>query len=310
MGRRARWTPLPEVSLSHRLEHLGFSLVFRLFAALPLAAALRLGGRIGDLLYFFDRPHRHLALQHLRIAFPQASTAELVRILRASCRNLGRMAAEFCHLRDFESAALSDVVTITPKAEWDRAIERSKQSGVIVLTAHLGNWELLAHAHGALGHPVTLIHRPMRNQLVDDAITAVRAHAGTRTIPKKSAAREAIRSLRRGGIVAIPSDQNQTTRYGVFVDVFGKQACTTPGVARLAGLTRSPVYPVFIVRDGESGRHRIEIQPEVEMVSTGDREADIVTNTQRCSRIVEDMIRRYPEQWIWFHKRWKTKPGD
>jgi KDO2-lipid IV(A) lauroyltransferase len=189
-------------------------------------------------------------------------------------------------------------------------VEQAQTRGVIVLTAHLGNWELLAHAHGLLGHPVTLIHRPMRNELVDDAIVAVRARAGTRTIPKKAAAREAIRVLRRGGILAIPSDQNQTTRYGVFVDFFGVPACTTPGVARLAALTGSPVYPVFILREGDSERHRIEILPPVEMISTGDREADIVANTQRCSRIVEDMIRRHPEQWIWFHKRWKTRPGD
>jgi KDO2-lipid IV(A) lauroyltransferase len=179
-----------------------------------------------------------------------------------------------------------------------------------VLTAHFGNWELLAHAHGLLGHPVTLIHRPMRNLRVDEAITEMRAHAGTRAIPKKAAARDAIRTLRGGGILAIPSDQNQTTRYGVFVDFFGLPACTTPGVARLAALTGAPVFPVFLVRIGESGRHRFEIQPQVEMVLTGDREADAVTNTQRCSRIIEDMIRRYPEQWIWFHKRWKTQPGD
>ena len=298
------------LSLSHRLEYAAFRLIFGLLASLPLQVALRLGSWIGDVLYFVDRPHRRLALWHLRIAFPQSADAELRSILHASCRHLGRLAAEFCHLPKLDRQSLSEVVSIEPKAEWDRAVACARERGAIVLTAHLGNWELLAHAHGVLGHPVTLIHRPMRNVRVDDAITSVRASAGTRTIPKKAAAREAIRTLRRGGIVAIPSDQNQTTRYGVFVDVFGRSACTTPGVARLAALTGAPVYPVFIVRDGETGRHRIEIQPELEMVSTGDRDADIVTNTQRCSRIVEEMVRRHPEQWIWFHKRWKTRPGD
>lgn len=296
--------------MTYRLEYAAFRLVFRLLAVVPLPLALRLGGWIGDLLYAVDRPHRRLALRHLRLAFPHAGAADLRRILRLSCRNLGRMAAEVCHFSEIDRESLPRFVTIEPKADWDRAVERARESGAIVLTAHLGNWELLAHAHGVLGHPITLIHRPLRNPLVDDAVTAVRARAGTRAIPKKAAAREAIRTLRRHGIVAIPSDQNQTRRYGVFVDVFGTPASTTPGVARLAMLTGAPVYPVFIVRDGESGRHRIEIQPEVEMVSTGDREADIVANTQRCSRIVEDMIRRHPEQWIWFHKRWKTRPGD
>jgi KDO2-lipid IV(A) lauroyltransferase len=297
-------------SLSHRLEYIAFRLIFGMFAVLPLDVALRLGRWIGDVLYFVDRPHRRLALQHLRIAFPHAGDVQLRSILRASCRHLGRLAAEFCHLPQLDRQSVSAIVTIEPKAEWDRAVARAREAGAIVLTAHLGNWELLAHVHGMLGHPVTLIHRPMRNVQVDDAITRVRACAGTRTIPKKAAAREAIRTLRRGGIVAIPSDQNQTTRYGVFVDVFGKSACTTSGVARLAALTGAPVYPVFIVRDGETGRHRIEIQPALEILSTGDRDADIVANTQRCSRVIEEMIRRYPEQWIWFHKRWKTRPGD
>jgi KDO2-lipid IV(A) lauroyltransferase len=297
-------------SLAYRLQFAGFRLLFGLLAALPWGVSLRIGACIGELLYFLDRLHRRLALEHLAIAFPEKSLAEHQRILRASCRNLGRLAAEFCHLPQLDAQSLPRVVTFAQPEEWKQAVARSEQSGAIVLTAHLGSWELLAHAHGLLGHPVTLIHRPMRNGLVDAAIVAVRARAGTRAIAKKAAAREAIRVLRHGGILAIPSDQNQTTRYGVFVDFFGRSACTTPGVARLAALTGAPVFPVFIIREGESGRHRIEILPQLEMVSTGDRDADAVANTQRCSRVIEEMIRRYPEQWIWFHKRWKTRPGD
>jgi KDO2-lipid IV(A) lauroyltransferase len=178
----------------------------------------------------------------------------------------------------------------------------------VILTAHFGNWELLAYLHGLLGHPVTLVHRAMHNPLFDRAIGGIRGRAGTRAIQKKSAAKEAIRTLRQKRILVIPSDQNQTRSFGVFVDFFGKPACTTPGATRLAMLTGAPVFPVFLVREGEGPRHRIEVLPEVEMVSTGDREADVVTNTQRCSAVVESMIRRYPEQWIWFHKRWKTRP--
>jgi KDO2-lipid IV(A) lauroyltransferase len=152
------------------------------------------------------------------------------------------------------------------------------------------------------------VHRPMHNPVFDRAIDAIRARAGTRAIPKKSAAKEAIRTLRRKEMLVVPSDQNQTRSFGVFVDFFGKPACTTPGAARLAMLTGAPVFPVFLVREGEGPHHRIEVLPEVEMISTGDRQADAVTNTQRCSKIIEDMIRRYPEQWIWFHKRWKTHP--
>jgi len=228
--------------------------------------------------------------------------------LRASCRNLGRMAAEFCHLPRLNPTNVSEVVTFGDRAAWERALARADQRGAVILTAHFGNWELLAYVHALLGHPITLVHRPMHNPVFDDAITRIRSAPGTRAIRKKAAAKEALRALKQRGILVIPSDQNQTASYGVFVDFFGTPACTTPGVARLAMLTGAPVFPVFLVRDGESGRHRVEILPEVEMVQTGDREADIRANTQRCSTVVEDMIRRYPEQWIWFHKRWKTRP--
>ena len=137
----------------------------------------------------------------------------------------------------------------------------------------------------------------------------MRERAGTRGIRKKAAAKEALRTLKTGGILVIPTDQNQTASYGIFVDFFGKAACTSPGAARLAMITGVPVFPAFLVREGESGRHRLIMLPEVEMVSTGNREADIVTNTQRCATIIEDMIRRYPEQWIWFHRRWNTRPA-
>jgi KDO2-lipid IV(A) lauroyltransferase len=298
------------VSLSYRLQALGFRLLVAGFTALPLSIGARLGAWLGELLCFVDRPHRRIALQNLALAFPEKPAAEHHRILRASCRNLGRMAAEFCHLPKLDRESLGAIIEFSDRVAWEKALQRCSQTGAIVLTAHFGNWELLAHAHGLLGHPVTLIHRPMRNALVDDAIARMRAHAGTRSIPKKAAARDAIRTLRAGGILAIPSDQNQTTRYGVFVDFFGRPACTTPGVARLAALTGAPIFPVFLMRIGESGRHRFEILPEVDLISTGDRDADVITNTQRCSRIIEDMIRRCPEQWIWFHRRWKTRPGD
>jgi KDO2-lipid IV(A) lauroyltransferase len=292
----------------YRLEYAVFRAALALFAAVPRPLALRLGAALGSLFYLFDVRDRRIARFNLRLAFPARSDAERRRILRASCRNLGRVAAEFCHLGRLTVANLSDSVSFADRAAWERAIQRADEAGAVVLTAHFGNWELLAYAHGLLGHPITLVHRPLHNPLVDEAITTIRERAGTRSIKKKAAAKEAIRVLRQHGILVIPSDQNQTRAFGVFVDFFGTPACTTPGVARLAMLTGAPIFPVFLVRDGESARHRIEILPEVELVATGDREADIRVNTQRCVAIIEDMIRRYPEQWIWFHKRWKTRP--
>ena len=296
------------VRFSYRVEYAVFRAAFAFFANLPRSLSLRLGAWLGELFYLFDVRDRRVAWFNLAMAFPERSVEERRRILRVSCRNLGRVAAEFCHLPRMTAAALPELVTFADRAAWDRAIAAAQQKGAIIVTAHFGNWELLAYVHGLLGHPVTLVHRPMHNPIFDEAITAIRAGAGTRSIKKKAAAKEALRALRQHGILVIPSDQNQTLSFGVFIEFFGKPACTTPGAARLAMLTKAPVFPVFLVREGESGRHRIEFLPEIEMVSTGDRDADIRTNTQRCSDAVEAMIRRYPEQWIWFHKRWKTRP--
>jgi KDO2-lipid IV(A) lauroyltransferase len=279
-----------------------------MFAAMPLSVALRVGAWLGEIFYLFDRWDRRIALFNLNIAFPDKPVTEHRRILRASCRNLGRVAAEFCHLQRLDVTRLSQLLSFADRGAWEHAVERARQRGAVILTGHFGNWELLAYAHGLLGHPVTLVHRPMRNVIFDQAVTEVRSTAGTRAIKKRAAAKEALRVLKQHGMLAIPADQNQIHSYGVFVDFFGLPACTTPGPARLAMLTGAPVYPVFLVREGESGRHRIEVLPEVEVVTTGDRDADIQANTQRCTAIVEDMIRRYPEQWIWFHKRWKTRP--
>jgi KDO2-lipid IV(A) lauroyltransferase len=148
----------------------------------------------------------------------------------------------------------------------------------------------------------------MRNPLVDRDIIDWRARAGTRSIAKKAAAKDVLRALRNREMVAIPADQNQTRRFGVFVDFFGIPASTTPGPARLAALAGVPVFPVFLVREGETEHHRIEVLPQVEIDDSGDRDADIVTNTQRCTAAVEQMIRAHPDQWIWFHKRWRTRP--
>lgn len=273
-----------------------------------MSLSTRIGAFVGSVAYRVSASNRRVALTNLAIAFPDRSVLEHQRILQASCRNLGRMAAEFCHLPRLDADELATLVSFEDRDHWRAELERAERTGAIILTAHFGNWELLAHAHGVWGHPITLVHRPMRNHAVDAAIDAVRSCAGTRSIPKKAAAKEAIRTLRSKGILVIPSDQNQPARDGVFVDFFGVSACTNAGAARLAALTGVPVIPVFLVRDGESLHHRIVVLPDVQLVDTGDRQHDAVVNTERCSKIIEQMLHRYPEQWIWFHKRWKTRP--
>lgn len=296
--------------MRNHVEYWAFRLGFSLLAALPRRWALSLGALLGNLAYWLVYPLRKTALTHLAWAFPELSAREHRRILRASARNLGRMAAEVSHFADLTAPTVENYVRIANPERWREALEREPGRGLIVLTAHFGNWELLAYVHGLLGFPVTLIHRPMRNPLVDRWLVEWRARAGTRSIEKKAAAKEALRVLRDGGILAIPADQNQRHSFGVFVDFFGIPACTTTGPVRLAQHTGAKIVPVFLRRVGESDQHVVEVLPAVELVHSGDAAADVVENTQRCTRIIEEMIRRYPEQWIWFHRRWKTRPPE
>lgn len=296
------------VPFTYRLQAIALRGLIGFLRALPLGIGLRLGAVVGELLYVLDARDRRIALINLGFAFPERTEAEHRRILRASCRNLGRMAVEFCHLPDLRADVVQERLSFADEPYWRARLKAARETGAIILTAHFGNWELFAYAHGLLGHPVTLIHRPMRNPLIDTIIDPIRGQAGTRSLAKKAAAREAIRVLRRHELLVVPSDQNQTHAYGVFVDLFGKLACTTSGAARLAAITGAPIVPAFLVREGESARHRVELLPDIDLVHTDDAEADVVTNTQRCSDAIAAMIRRYPEQWIWFHRRWKTRP--
>ncbi|MDX2169646.1 MAG: lysophospholipid acyltransferase family protein [Deltaproteobacteria bacterium] len=294
-------------SLGDRLELLGFRAVLGLIGLIPRRLALRIGAWLGDILYLLHRRGRRVALLNLARAFPDRSPSEHRAILRESIRNLGRVAAEVCHFGSLTPQNIGDYVHIDDRATWEQLFATAEQRGVLVLTGHFGNFELLAYAHGLLGHPITLVHRPMNNPLVDRAITDLRAVAGTVSLPKKSAAKAALRALHRHQIVAIPADQNQTRRYGVFVDFFGLPACTTPGPARLAMLSGAAVIPVFLLREGASDKHRVLVLPEIPLARSGDRDADVIANTQRCTAVIEDLLRRYPEQWIWFHKRWNTR---
>src|SRR5437879_5903261 len=145
--------------------------------------------------------------------------------------------------------------------------------------------------------------------LIGRWLTALRVRAGTRAIRKRHAARAVLAALHEHGFLVLPFDQNSTRGLGVFVDFFGEAASTNAGIARIALRTDAPIVPIFIVRDGRRARHTVHVLPIMQVERTGDDQADVVRNTQRFSDVFEDMVRRYPEQWLWMHKRWKTRPA-
>jgi KDO2-lipid IV(A) lauroyltransferase len=261
------------------------------------------------LVYVVDRHHRRVGFTNLRIAFPDRLVGEHRRILRGSFRNLGRMVAECSHLRRLTPETVGEQVTGEDSDHWLELVSHQGGSGALVLTAHFGNWERFAYAAGLLGHPVHLVYRALRNQRIDELVDRFRRSAGTVMLRKSGVGADLVRALRRGALVVIPADQNSTQGMGVFVDFFGMPASTNSGIARLAMRTGLPVYPAFLLREGRSNRHRIVIGPAVPIVRTGDRNADIRENTQRCTRVLEDMIARHPDHWLWMHQRWKRRPA-
>ncbi len=279
-----------------------------LLGALPRKVALRVGASIGVGFFVFDSRNRNVALANLRRAFSDKSDQELRAILRTSCRNLGRLLAEVCHFGDLTTENVERYVTIEDPDAWNNAMKIANARGVVILTAHFGNFELLAYSQALRGTPVTLAHRTMRNPLVDREIIKMRERPGTRSLPKKNAARGLLRALRNKEKIAILADQNQTSNAGVFANFFGIPACTTPGPARLAAHTKAPIYPIFLVRQGESEHHHLVLYPPIEVVDTGDVLHDTIETTERCNRAIERILTDYPEQWIWFHKRWRTRP--
>jgi KDO2-lipid IV(A) lauroyltransferase len=180
----------------------------------------------------------------------------------------------------------------------------------LVLTAHVGNWELLALAHRLTGYPLTVVVRPLDSPAVEALADRLRRRAGVELIAKRGALRPVLDALGRGRLVAILLDQNATRREGVFVPFFGRPANTSKSLALLAVRTRTPVVPVFVRRE-RPGRHRVVVHPALEPPATKDARRGIVEFTARCTRVIEAEVRRHPEQWLWIHDRWRTRPlGD
>jgi Kdo2-lipid IVA lauroyltransferase/acyltransferase len=276
---------------------------------LPLGLALRLGELAALLAYVFDAPHRRIGMQNLKLAFPGRPIRARRHILRESFLNLGRMAAELAHLSRLSDAQLEDMVRFEDEAWWSEAVGWERSTGVLILSGHFGNWELLAFAHGRRGHPVHMVHRAIANPLVDRWLSELRRRAGTRMIRKSAGAGGVLHALHEHGLLVLPIDQNSTRGLGVFVDFFGVPASTNSGMARIALRTDAPIVPAFIVREGRSARHRVHVLPILQVERTGDPAEDVRRNTQRFTDVFEEMVRRHPEQWLWMHKRWKTRPA-
>ena len=275
---------------------------------LPRPAAVATGRAAGRLAYKFAGGLRRTGEINLQIAFPEMDERERVRVLRGCFDNLGRLLGEFSQFPRATPESLRELVEYDQVGLSHLREAEAQKRGVIFLTGHLGAWEFLSFAWSALEYPISFLVRPIDNPRVEDLIEGIRTRFGNTAINKKLAARQALRVLRDGGTLGILADLNTHPNEGVFVPFFGQLACTTSGIATLALRTNAVVIPTCAVWDDERRRFFFRGDPPVELVRTGDDRRDVETNTANFTAAIERMIRAYPEQWLWIHKRWRTRP--
>lgn len=277
--------------------------------ALPRPVAVAAGRGMGRAAYALAGGLRRTGLRNLELAFPEKSPREREEILRGSFLSLGRQLGEVSQFPRATAERLREVVEYDAEDEKLLDVARARGRGVIFLTSHLGAWEILCFAHSVFYEPLSFLVRPIDNPRIDLMIERLRTRFGNRPIDKKAAARTAMKLLRQGGTLGVLADLNTQEREGVFVPFFGHLACTTAGVATLALRTDATVIPVCAPWNEERGKFVFRGGPVLELVRTGDHERDVQLNTARFTAAIETHVRAYPDQWLWIHKRWKTRPA-
>lgn len=276
-------------------------------AVLPRPLAWGLATGMVRILYAWMPRLRKTAEINLRIAFPGWSDERREIAIRGMLRNLGRMAAEFARLPKHSKENIGRIVVMDGHENFLEAQRHGK--GVLVLTGHIGGWELSSFAHALYGYPLHYMARPLDNKRIDALVNGYRCLSGNRPIFKNESARVMLKVLKGAGTIGILADQNTMPDEAVFVNFFGKPASTTTGIARVAWHTGAAVVPGYAVWDESIQKYRLCFEPPVELIRTGDAERDVLENTQKFTAVLEEIIRKYPEQWVWVHGRWNTRPA-
>lgn len=274
------------------------------FRCIPLVVRKGLC-RIGfSLFYHLVAKSRLIVLHNLQRSFPEKDSKEIIKIAKGVYRHFSIVAAEFFDMPSITRDNIDRWVEVEGMEYADAALSQNK--GALSIVAHFGNWELLTIAIPMLVRPMYIVYRPLDSPVIDNMVEYVRTMHGNSLIPKGGSGKKVLELLKENQIIGILSDQNVAAYEGVFVDFFERPACTGVGLAVMAMRSGSPVVPVFMARQ-KSGKYKLIIKPFLKAVCTDDYEADLQVNTQRFTKIVEDVVREYPDQWFWFHQRWKTK---
>ncbi|SEL94942.1 KDO2-lipid IV(A) lauroyltransferase [Syntrophus gentianae] len=281
------------------------TVVLFLLQSIPLPVRRFVFSQLALFVYYLIPDRRLVALDNLHHAFPEKSMDELIKIAKGVYRNFGILLAEFAEIPRLNEKRVNRLMEIQGMENYYKA--RAKNKGVIMLTGHYGNWELMAAVFPVLLDSMTVLYRPFDNAMVENLVSWVRSSKGNRFISAKRALFAMMRCLGGKGTLGLLIDQNWARKESCFVQFFNRPACTSSGLAYLVLRTGAPVLPTFMTRQ-EDGRYLLQIGAELEIIDTGDMDSDIVANTQCYTSVIEGIIRQHPEQWFWIHQRWKTKP--
>jgi KDO2-lipid IV(A) lauroyltransferase len=288
------------------LEYAAVWVLLKGLGALPRGMARSFAAGVAGVLFSLLPRLRRIVNVNLRIAFPELSQAERVELAGKMVRKAGWQVAEFARFPKYTRENIEQVVILDGNENFLEGQRRGK--GVLFLTGHIGAWELSSFSHALYGYPLHYMARHLDNARVDELVNRYRCLSGNRPMFKNESARAMLKVLKAAGTIGILADQNTMPEEAAFVDFFGKLASTTTGIARVALHTRAAVVPVYVYWDDAIEKYRLRFEPPLELVRTGDTERDVIENTQRFAKVIEGIIRKLPDQWMWMHRRWNTRP--
>lgn len=291
--------------LRHRLEYLAVKSVVALVRPLPMRAVLGLGTLLGRAFFLVDAAHRRLAVANLEAAFPVRSQRECRAIAREMFSHFGRL---LIVLLKFSTMRPERMLAHVQFEGEERVIHAHSQGrGVLLFTGHFGFWEINALVHALAIRPISVLARPLDNPLLHALLESVRTSTGNSVIYRRGALRRVLRALGKNQAVAILIDQHMQSADAVYVDFFNRPAATTSALAALALRTGAPVVPVFAL-PVRGGRFRMVYEHAVAPPPADDPDA-LREFTQRCTDVLEMYVRRYPDLWLWMHRRWRDPAG-
>jgi KDO2-lipid IV(A) lauroyltransferase len=292
--------------MRERIEYWLVLAVARVLGWMPRSLARLLAGALAWLVYRLMGRLRRVGRRNLEMALPEVAASERERILRGVYRHLGWQLVEFCRMERYTAQNTRNWIRTEGLERYLTARDRGK--GVLVLTGHLGAWELSSFYHSLMGYPMGIVIRRLDNKRLDQFVNEIRCLHGNQVLHKDDFARGLLTTMRKGGTVGILMDTNMTPPQGVFAKFFGITACTASGLARVALKTGAAVLPGFMVWEAAEQRYVLHFGEELRLKESGDHEADVLAATQQCNDVLEAWIRRYADQWLWIHRRWKTRP--